>query len=86
MTFDDLTDEILDGFKASAFRKQERRTKHDWHGGLARCGEQPEKRTEAGKRLPDPIRQQPNQAQGRWLPLVLQPALAETSAQGGKDR
>ena len=36
VTFDDLTDEILDGFKASAFRKQERRTKHDWHGGLAR--------------------------------------------------
>lgn len=36
VTFDDLTDEILDGFKASAFRKQERRTKHDWHGLLAR--------------------------------------------------
>lgn len=36
VTFDDLTDEILDSFKASAFRKQERRTKHDWHGGLAR--------------------------------------------------
>ena len=35
VTSADLTDEILADFRASAHRKQERRTMHDWHGGLA---------------------------------------------------
>ena len=35
VTSADLTDEILADFRASAHRKQERRTIHDWHGGLA---------------------------------------------------
>ena len=32
---EDLTEEILAGFRSLAFRKQESCTKHDWHGGLA---------------------------------------------------
>ena len=35
VTSADLTDEILADFRASAHRKQEIRTMHDWHGGLA---------------------------------------------------
>ena len=32
---EDLTEEILAGFRSLAFRRQESCTKHDWHGGLA---------------------------------------------------
>lgn len=35
VTSADLTEDILADFRASAHRKQERRTMHDWHGGLA---------------------------------------------------
>ena len=32
---EDLTEEILAGFRSLAFRRQESCTKHEWHGGLA---------------------------------------------------
>ena len=35
ITSADLTDEIIADFRSAGHRKQERRTTHDWHGGLA---------------------------------------------------
>jgi len=35
VTSADLTDEITSDFRSAGHRKQERRTNHDWHGGLA---------------------------------------------------
>lgn len=35
VTSADLTDEIISDFRSAGHRKQERRTNHDWHGGLA---------------------------------------------------
>lgn len=35
ITSADLTDEIVADFRSAGHRKQERRTTHDWHGGLA---------------------------------------------------
>ena len=35
ITSSDLTEEIITDFRSAGYRGQERRTMHDWHGGLA---------------------------------------------------